>query len=168
MSDEYNPGMVRRIAVALLPALVLAGCESREVEKDLKLVNVHTGWYDIGIVPGGGNNLVPSVSLELENVSDREIASVQMQAVFHRVDEPEKDWGNHFVRAIDTDGLAAGSTTNPVVLRSNTGYTGVESRLKMLQNSQFVDFTVDIFGKHGARTWVKMGEYKIDRQLLTE
>ena len=160
--------MTRRLALALVPALFLTACESREVEKDLKIVNVHTGWYDAGIVQGGQNKLVPSVSLELENVSDREIASVQMQAVFHRIDEPQRDWGNHFVRAIDTNGLAAGSTSKPIVLRSNTGYTGIESRLKMLQNSQFVDFTVDIFGKHGSRNWVKMGEYQIDRQLLTE
>ena len=160
--------MAPRLTLVLLSALLLAGCESREVEKDLKIVNAHTGWYDVGIVEGGQNKLVPSVSLELQNVSDRAISSVQLQAVFHRGGEPDKDWGNHFVRAIDPSGLGSGSTTKPIVLRSNTGYTGVESRLKMLQNSQFVDFTVDIFGKHGSRTWVKMGQYQIDRQLLTE
>jgi hypothetical protein len=63
--------MVRRLAVALLPALLLTACESREVEKDLKIVNVHTGWYDAGILSGGQNKLVPSISLELQNVSDR-------------------------------------------------------------------------------------------------
>ncbi len=119
--------MVRRLAVALLPALLLAACESREVEKDLKIVNVHTGWYDAGILGGGQNKLVPSISLELQNVSDREIASVQMQAVFRRVGEQEA-WGDHFVRAIDTNGLAAGATTKPIILRSPLGYTGSDSR----------------------------------------
>ncbi len=38
----------------------------------------------------------------------------------------------------------------------------------MLQNKQFVDAKVEIFGKHGSRTWQKLGEYKIDRQLLTQ
>jgi hypothetical protein len=38
----------------------------------------------------------------------------------------------------------------------------------MLQNKEFVDARVEIFGKHGSRNWVKMGEYPIDRQLLTE
>jgi hypothetical protein len=38
----------------------------------------------------------------------------------------------------------------------------------MLQNSQFVDARVEIFGKHGRRQWVKIGEYQIDRQLLTQ
>ena len=146
--------------------MIFAGCESREVEKDLKIVNVHTGWYDAGIV-SGQNKLVPSVSLELQNVSDREIQSVQLNAVFRRVGE-EQSWGDHFVRAIDTSGLPAGQTTKPIVLRSSFGYTGGQARLQMLQNREFVDAQVEIFGKHGSRTWVKMGEYQIDRALLTQ
>jgi len=71
--------------------------------------------------------------------------------------------------AIDRDGLPAGQTTpGSLVLRSNLGYTGTESRLQMLQNSNFVDAKVEIFGKHGSRTWQKLGEYMIDRQLLTQ
>ncbi|HEY5617617.1 MAG TPA: hypothetical protein VIK60_06700 [Vicinamibacterales bacterium] len=159
--------MARRLALALLSALLLMACESREVEKDLTIVNVHTGWYDAGILQGGQNKLVPSISLELQNVSGRDIASVQMQAVFRRVGEQEA-WGDHFVRAIDTSGLAAGATTKPIMLRSPLGYTGGDSRLKMLQNAQFVDANVTILGRHGRRTWAKMGEYQIDRQLLTE
>ena len=159
--------MTRRLALSLLPVLLLTACESREVEKDLKIVNVHTGWYDAGIVQGAQNKLVPSISLELQNVSDRDIASVQMQAVFRRVGE-DQAWGDHFVRAIDTSGLAAGATTKPIILRSPLGYTGSDSRLNMLQNTQFVDANVTILGKHGRRTWTKMGEYQIDRQLLTQ
>jgi hypothetical protein len=157
--------MGRLLAVALC-AVLLVACETREVERDLRIVNVHTGWFDAGIMPGGMNKLVPSISLELENVSDREIASVQLNAVFRRVGE-EQAWGDHFVRAIDTSGLAAGGTTEPIVLRSSLGYTGTEPRVQMLQHSQFVDAKVEIFGKHGSRTWAKMGEYPIDRNLLT-
>lgn len=163
----YNRVMARRLALSLLAALVLAGCESREVEKDLKIVDVHTGWYDTGPQAGGVNKLVPSISLELQNVSDRDIESVQLNAVFKRVGE-EQAWGEHFIRAIDADGLAAGSTTSSIVLRSTLGYTGTQARFQLLQNREFVDARVEIFGKHGSRTWVKMAEYPIDRQLLTE
>ena len=159
--------MARRLALTIATALAVAACESREVEKDLKIVNVHTGWYDAGILQGGQNKLVPSISLELQNVSEREIASVQLNAVFRRLGEQES-WGDHFVRAIDTNGLAAGGTTKPIVLRSTFGYTGSEARLRMLQNKEFVDAKVEIFGKHVSRTWAKMGEFPIDRQLLTE
>jgi hypothetical protein len=38
----------------------------------------------------------------------------------------------------------------------------------MLQNREFVDAKVNVFGKHGSRTWIKMGEYTVERQLLAE
>jgi hypothetical protein len=163
----YNPHMIRRLALSLLAALLLTACESREVEKDLKIVEVHTGWYDAGVMAGGQNKLVPSISLGLQNVSSRDIASVQLNAVFKRVGE-DQAWGEHFIRAIDTEGLPAGSTARNIVLRSTLGYTGSQARLQMLQNREFVDARVEIFGKHGSRTWVKMAEYQIDRQLLTQ
>src|SRR6185436_10865143 len=163
----YNRDMARRLALPLIALFLLAACESREVEKDLKIVDVHTGWYDAGVIAGGQNKLVPSVSIGLQNVSDRDIASVQLNAVFKRAGE-DTAWGEHFIRAIDTDGLKAGSTTGNIVLRSSLGYTGSQSRIQMLQNKDFVDARVEIFGKHGSRTWVKMGEYQIYRQLLTE
>jgi len=159
--------MVGRLALPLVALFLLAACESREVEKDLKIVDVHTGWYDAGVIAGGQNKLVPSVSIGLQNVSDRDIASVQLNAVFKRVGE-DTAWGEHFIRAIDTDGLKAGLTSGNIVLRSSLGYTGSQSRIQMLQNKDFVDARVEIFGKHGSRTWVKMAEYQIDRQLLTE
>jgi hypothetical protein len=159
--------MARRLALPLVALVLVAGCRSRDVQQDLKITDVHSGWYDAGIVEGGKNKLVPSISIRLQNVSREEISSVQLNAIFHRKGETEV-WGEHFVRAIGPDGLPAGGTTNPIVLRSNLGYTGVQSRLQMLRNREFVDGTVQIFGKHGSRTWAKMGEFNIDRQLLTE
>lgn len=159
--------MARRLVLPLLAALFLTACESREVEKDLKIAGVRTGWFDTGAHPGGVNKLVPSIALELQNVSDRDIASVQLNAVFKRFGE-ETSWGEHYIRAIDADGLAAGATTTSIVLRSSLGYTGTQARLQLLRNRGFIDARVLVFGKHGSRTWVKMGEYPIDRHLLTE
>jgi hypothetical protein len=159
--------MAPRLTAVLLGALLVAACESRDVQTDLKIVNAQTGWFDAGIVEGGMNKLVPSISLELQNVSARDIASVQLNAVFRRVGE-EQSWGDHFVRAIDASGLDAGATTQPIVLRSTFGYTGSQARTQMLENQEFVDARVEVFGKHGRRTWAKMGEFTIDRRLLTE
>ena len=159
--------MGRRLALPLIAALCIAGCGSRDVQKDLKIVDVHSGWYDAGIQADGKNKLVPSISIRLQNISQEPISGVQINAIFHRAGETAV-WGEHFVRAVGSDELLAGATTNPIVLRSNLGYTGVQSRLQMLKNREFVDGTLDIFGKHGSRTWAKMGTYKIDRQLLTE
>ena len=161
----YNRLMTRLAGLVLVSA-VFAGCASREVEKDLRVVDVRTGWYDMGIVDGQ-NKLVPSISVKLENVSQEEISNVEFQGIFRLVNE-DKTWGDHFIRAIGRDGLAAGGTSQPLVLRSPRGYTGSDARLKMLENKEFVDARVTLFGKHGSRQWVKMGEFPIDRQLLTE
>jgi hypothetical protein len=164
----YNRPMAKRLLVCLCAAVLLSGCSrNREIEKELQIVDVHTGWYDAGIVETDKNKLVPSISLKIKNTASDAIAGVQINAIFRRVGEQEA-WGEHFVTAISRDGLAGGATGGPIVLRSNLGYTGSEPRLTMLQNSQFVDARVEIFGKQGSRTWVKLGEYPIDRKLLTE
>jgi hypothetical protein len=158
--------MWRRLAICVLAVATVSACRAREVEKDLQITDVHTGWYDVGIVDGK-NKLVPSIALRLKNISAEPIARVQINAVFRQVGD-EASWGAPFVRGIGPEGLAPGATGELIVLRNDRGYTGTESRLQMLQNSQFIDARVNIFGKHGSRTWVKMGEYQIDRQLLTE
>jgi hypothetical protein len=55
-----------------------------------------------------------------------------------------------------------------LVVRSPRGYTGTQSRSEMLQNKEFVDVKVDLFARHGSRTWAKIGEFPIERKLLTE
>ena len=150
-------------------ALATAACtRNRDVQKDLRVSDVHTGWYDVGVTEGGQNKLVPSISLKLKNVSPEGISRVQINAVFKRLDGENKEWDAHFVRGIGLDGLPPGGKGEELVLRSDRGYTGDQSRLQMLQNKAFIDAKVEIFGKHGSRLWVKLGEFKIDRQLLTE
>jgi hypothetical protein len=162
----YNSAMLTRVAVCLGILVLAVGCRSREVEKDLAITDIHSGWYDVGVVDGQ-NKLVPSITLRLQNVSSEPISRVQINAVFRRVGEAE-EWDAHFVRGIGPDGLAPGAKGSELVLRSERGYLGPQSRLQMLQNKEFVDARVQIFGKHGSRNWVKIGEYMIDRQLLTE
>lgn len=164
----YNHLM--RLRRSLLPVLALsaalAACESREVEKVLKVTDVETGWYDAGIV-NGENKIVPSVSFQLQNVSDESIANVQILAVFKRADEPES-WGDRLIRGVGSEGLAAGESGKTLIVRNNLGYTGSEPRAQMLKNSLFVDARVDLFARHGSRTWAKISELPIERKLLTE
>ena len=156
-----------RIAAVLLTAVLLSGCSSLEVEKAVTIADVQTGWYDAGLVEGQKNKLVPSISLRLQNITEDEIDSVQLNAIFRRAGEQEA-WGEHYVMAITRDGLGPKAKTNPIVLRSNLGYTGTQSRMQMLQNREFVDARVEIYGKQGSRTWVKLAEHQISRNLLTE
>ncbi len=159
----------------LVPALVLAfalavsGCGGNDVDiaRDLQVTDVVSGWFDAGIVEDGKNKLVPSISLRLKNGSNSEISSVQMFAKFMRVGETE-EWGTPpYVRAIGPDGLAPGQSTEPLVLRSNLGYTGLQPRAQMLRNRELVDARVELYAKYRANNWVKLAEYQIERQLLT-
>ncbi|MFN2446369.1 MAG: hypothetical protein ABR606_12415 [Vicinamibacterales bacterium] len=147
-------------------AVVGAACNRVAPTEVLEPLDVVTGWYDVGI-EDGKNKIVPSVSVTLRNKSDRPVRSVQINAIFKRVAEAEM-WGEHFGWAVDREPLPAGGVTPPVVLRSALGYTSDEARLKMFQNSQFVDAKVEIFLKQGSGVWAKLAEFPIERQLLTQ
>jgi hypothetical protein len=164
LSSRRLPIAAGLVFLATLPA---ACTPNIEVAKALSLIDVHTGWYDAGIVEGEKNKLVPSVAFKLRNMSSEPVSGVQLNAVFRRVNE-QIAWGEHFVRGIGSEALAPGATGTELVLRSTLGYTGTEPRLQMLQNSEFVDAKVEIYGRQGAQNWVKLAEYPIDRQLLTE
>ena len=49
--------MSTRLASCLVLVLLVSGCRAREVEKDLAITDVHTGWYDAGIVNGKAKKL---------------------------------------------------------------------------------------------------------------
>jgi hypothetical protein len=159
--------MNRTLGVLILVCVAMLGC-SRGVDPiaALEATDVVTGWYDDGIVEGNKNKLVPSVSLKLRNKSDVDVRSVQVNAIFKRVNEPEP-WGEHYGWAIQGESLPPGATTEDIVLRSGLGYTGEQPRQQMLQNKEFVDAKVEIFLKQGSRVWAKLAEFPIERQLLT-
>jgi hypothetical protein len=159
-----------RASVVLVPlvAFLAIGCgPTVDLTQGLKIEILNTGWYDAGIV-NGQNKLVPTVIFTLKNVSDRKLVTLQVNALFRRVNESE-EWGSGFITAAGSDGLAAGATTPPLTVRSQLGYTGSDqSRQEMLQNSQFVDAKVELFAKYGSVQWVRIGVYPITRQLLTK
>ena len=164
LSSTRSPGLLFAASLCLLAA----GCgASVDAVKALEPVDVVTGWFDDGIVEGGKNKLVPSVSMKFRNKSAAEVSSIQVNAIFKRVGENEM-WGEYFGWAVTREGLAAGSETKPFVMRSALGYTGEQPRMQMLQNKQFVDAKVEIFLKQGSKVWAKLAEYPIQRQLLTQ
>lgn len=161
---------VRASALALVvsAALVSVSCgASEDAVAALEPLEVVTGWFDDGIVEGGKNKLVPSVTMRLRNKSDAPIRSIQINAIFRRVGEPEM-WGEYFGWAIRRDHLQPGAQTDLLVMRSTLGYTGEQPRMQMLQNQNFVDAKVEIYLKQGSRVWAKLAEYPIQRQLLTQ
>jgi hypothetical protein len=156
-----------RLLALVLVAAALAGCNSVKPVEVLEPVDVTTGWYDAGILEDGKNKLVPSVSLKLRNKSGEPIDGVQINAIFRRVNEQEM-WGEHYGWAVQREQLAPGQATKDIVLRSALGYTGEQPRMQILQHKDFIDAKVEVYLKKGSQVWAKLGEFPIERQLLTQ
>ena len=136
-----------------------------DLSKGLQVIDVSTGWFDAGIVEGQ-NKLVPFVAFRLKNVSDQTLKTLQINALFRHGDDKD-EWGSAFLTAADTSGLPSGATTPPLTMKSQQGYKGTEPRQQMLQNSHFVDAKVELSAKHGSGQWTRIGDFQIDRKLLT-
>lgn len=153
-----------RKLIATASVLLLASCgRTADVASAVKVQVLSTGWREAGPV-AGKNKLVPSASVKVTNASDRNLASVQVNAVFHRVGEGG-EWGSAFVAAAGSSGMTPGGNAT-VTLNSERGYTGDDPQELMLNNRQFVDVTVDVFAKYGSAQWAHLGAFPIDRQLL--
>ena len=159
---------VRRLAVsaAVVTALVYtSACGPKvDVATGVKVDALATGWKEVEVAHG--TKLVPAMAFRLTNVSDQSLPVLQVNAIFHRGGE-EFEWGNDFRRASGSEGLAPGASTRDLVLASVQGYTGAQEPVALLSNSRFVDARVDLFGKYASTPWVKIGEFPIDRALIS-
>ena len=167
--------MSRNVWALLLACLVMivsgtsAACRNRaaqNITKVLVVSDAKTGWYDAG-VENGMNKLVPTVILTLKNTGSEPITNVQVNAVIRRKGEAD-EWGGAYIKVVGANGLPPGASTKPIMLRSNLGYTSIETRAQMLKHSQFVDAQVQVFLKHGGEQYVKLGEWPVARELLTQ
>jgi hypothetical protein len=145
-------------------ALIATGCGPPiDLSTGLQVDAVSTGWVDAGNVEGK-KKIVPDISFKLKNASGQKLTMLEVNAQFRRVDG-EDEWGNGFVRAAGSSGLAPGAVTNAITLRSQLGYVGIESGAEMLDNSHFVDATVVLLAKHGSTNWTRLGEYPVARRM---
>jgi hypothetical protein len=157
---------VRVCAAAMLLAATACG-PTVDLSKNLQMVDVTTGWFDAGIV-NGQNKIVPMVTFKLKNLSDQSLPVLQMNVLFHRVNNPAAEWGAGFLSVTGSNGLAPGAVSESLSVKSNLGYTGSDqTRQEMLQNKVFVDATVQLFAKYASTQWAKVGEYPVTRRLVT-
>jgi len=109
-------------AAVFVAALFSMSCDgaSDEAVASLEPLEVVTGWYDDGIIQGGKNKLVPSVTMKLRNKGAKELKSIQINAIFRRVGEQEM-WGEYFGWAVPrSEPLPAGAAIEDVSLKKIT------------------------------------------------
>ena len=159
--------MRARFLICVL-ALAAAGCggPTIDLKTALQTTELSTGWLDEGVVDGK-NKLVPTASFKFKNVSNQTISTLQGNVIFRRNGEND-ELGNGFVRVTGTEGLASGATSSPLTVSSQYGYTSTETRQQMLQNQLFVDGHVQIFAKYGSTQWTLIGDYPIERRIITK
>ena len=91
---------VRKLTCAL-PLLVLlfaAGCgPTVDLTQALQVQSIATGWSDAGVVDGK-TKLVPTVRFRLKNASDQKLPTLQVNALFRRVNDAN-EWGSGFLTA---------------------------------------------------------------------
>ena len=192
MLTNHGP-LSARCVVVLACVVPLAGCATPlDVTTDLAVTNVTAGWFDVGEDELGRNKLVPTLSFELANTSDRNLGILQINGVFRRclvtyTGQPkavsevspadpeagtchaeESEWGNAYVRVVGSEGIEPGDAAGPFTIQSNLGYTGEQDREDMFQHRDFVDVKLELYIKHRADQWVKLDEVQIDRRLLTQ
>ena len=92
-----------------------------------------------------------------------------MNVVFRHPASPgtnlEEDWDEVFIQRADFKGA---NETDPLTVRPEKGYTGdpPQSRLDILQHSQFRDVRARIFAKFSSSQWVEIGAVEVQRQLI--
>ena len=162
--------MRARLAVLVLASLLGSACGVPiDLVKNCRVSAETTGWFDAGITEDGKNKLVPSIVFRVSNTGDAPFSGIQFNCIFKRVGDPE-EWSTVLIRGASAgvDELPPGATSPPITVRAPQGYTGIQPRADILQNRLFVDAKVEIFGKAGSATWVKLGEFPITRQLLAK
>ena len=156
----------RRLVLCAIATAFAASCTSTGSVEQLEFRDISTGYVDEGIVDGQ-NKLVPSITFKLHNKSGEPVSSVQFNVQFLRKgDDGPKD--EILTRVIDASGLASQQATAPIHVRSKVGYTGQQARGAMLQHPGFVDMRARVFGKAGSAQWTQIGEFPIDRKLITQ
>jgi len=150
--------------LALAAGIAAAGCSGATVDAHevLRLVEVTTAW--LPTESEVGNKIVPVLSFRLENTGRAPLGVMQVNAIFRRSGE-ELDWGSVLVRAVGREGLAPGASAGPFTLQSERGYTGPQSIDALLTHREFVDVSVELFVRHRADRWTRLGAVDVDRRL---
>jgi len=148
-------------------ALASASCGPNiDLKSSLQVQDVATGWADLGVV-NGQNKIVPSITFAFQNVGTNPITTLQGNVIFRRVGEDE-EWGAGFLRITGSEGLAPGAKSGTQRVNSTLGYTSSETRAQMLANKQFVDARAQVFAKYGSTQWTLIGEFPVERRLVSK
>jgi hypothetical protein len=161
--------MLARTMLVLVPVLLAStACTQRvDVKQTFRVIDVHGGWYDAGIVDGA-NKLVPSVTFRIEKSINESVQPLSVNILFKRIEGQTEDlWDEVFLQSVP---FTEGNRTALLTVRPEAGFTGQppQTRAEMLKNSLFRDVRAVIFAKQSSSNWVELARYDIPRVILTQ
>ncbi len=155
---------MRRLLIATAAVLLVACGQPVDLKTSLQVTDLVTGWYDAGIVDTK-NKLVPSITFRLKNISTSDLPYVSMNVVFRNLVMNETHEEVFKQRLPLTN-----NQTELITIRAQNGAVGEppQSRLDMLQNSNFQDMEAVILVRQSASQWVELHRVRVERQLITQ
>ena len=155
--------MARRLALVL--ALLGAGCSSPDPQALLEVVEVEAYWT---VDPARSNTtyLAPAVRFKVRNKGTEPTRSIQATATFRRRNEMKLTWGSDWQQLTAAGRPLAPGETIDVLMKSDARYSlsGAQPEL-FFENEAFVDVTVEFFLRVGSSPWSKFGTAEVPRQL---
>jgi len=159
----HGCGRLGVLALVLAAATAILACgPSIDLSKSVAVTEVSSGWYDNGL-KSGKNHLLPSISFRVRNTGPHPLTNVRVTIGFWLEDGRELD--SKDVQAIGNEPLAPGATSDPVLVRGETGYTLDQPRAEFFMHGQFRDGLARVFARRGGHI-VPLGEFRLDRQIL--
>lgn len=154
------------LTCALLLTLTASSCAQVDLKTVLEVQELTSGYHDAGVIEGGLNKLVPSVTFRIKNVSAETVKSVDVVIFFWGVrDEQPQELDEVIIKAIGSDGLAPGALSDPIVVHSKQGFSLEQPRAELFNHRLFRDTTARLFMKRGGKI-VPFGEFVTERRLL--
>lgn len=150
------------VAVALTHS---ARLRAQPASGDALRAEVETSGWIADHADGGGLRAVPALRVRVRNMSGDAVAGVQVTTVFRRATDGV-EWGNDWRPLVHREALPPGASSQVVVARSAHGLVGPATLDEVLRHPSFVDARVEVFARHGARSWARLAELPVRRQRL--
>jgi len=137
-----------------------------ELEGTFEILEMETKWVKKVYQPWPPKlTLVPAISFRIKNVSEKPLKYLYFNANF-KVRGEISNLGDGFIQAIRGDPLMPGETSEPVLLKSNFGFSG--KNLEHFKSSPFFKskiVDVKLFAKSQGSQYIPVGEWEVSQTI---
>jgi len=135
-----------------------------ELKASVEIVNVETKWVAKTYQPWPPRLiLVPVISFQVKNISNKPLNYVNFNAIFKFKDETE-NFGDNFLAAIRKEPVAPGELSKVITLKSNFGSEG-RSLASFKDNPGWKPTVCRLFIQSKGSPHVLLGEYDVSRKI---